>query len=154
MEGASSSDLITAAVVAGLFVAAILLLVYAIRRARRARARQIEEAGEERPSARAKRKKERTLQIEDLVGPEGAAETTEQVPEESVPTPDRPADPEVSPVGEGAQPFERQGATHEPQPATKSERAASQPGYAARPVAAKAPAIPSPAPVKAKVALE
>src|ERR1017187_3444596 len=56
MEGGSSPDLLTAAIIAGGFVAAVLLLIYAIRRARRARQRQIDEAGEERPIASAKPK--------------------------------------------------------------------------------------------------
>jgi len=71
MEGGTSPDLITTAVIVGAFVAAFLLLIYAIRRARKSRQRQIEEAGEDRPTPSAKRK-EPALQAEDVV-PEPAA---------------------------------------------------------------------------------
>ncbi len=65
MEGGSSPDLLTAAIIAGGFVAAILLLIYAIRRARKSRQRQIDEAGEDRPQVSAKPKRA-ALRAEDV----------------------------------------------------------------------------------------
>src|SRR5664279_3222836 len=67
MEGGISPDLTTTAIIAAVVLAVIVLLVYAIRRARKARARQIEEAGEERavPSGKAKKP---ALCAEDVVG--------------------------------------------------------------------------------------
>ena len=65
MEGGTSPDLLTAAIIAGGFVAAVLLLIYAIRRARKARQRQIDEAGEDRPTPSAKPKKA-ALRAEDV----------------------------------------------------------------------------------------
>jgi len=67
MEGGVSPDLTTTAIIAAVVLAVIVLLVYAIRRARKARARQIEEAGEERavPSGKAKKP---ALRAEDVVG--------------------------------------------------------------------------------------
>lgn len=66
MEGGISPDLTTTAIIAAVVLAVIVLLVYAIRRARKARARQIEEAGEERavPSGKAKKP---ALRAEDVV---------------------------------------------------------------------------------------
>jgi fused signal recognition particle receptor len=71
MEGGISPDLTTTAIIAAVFLAAIVLLVYAIRRARKARAQQIEEAGEERAAPTGKAKKP-ALRAEDVVG-EGEA---------------------------------------------------------------------------------
>ena len=91
MEGGASPDLLTAANIAGGFVAAVLLLIYAIRRARRARQRQIEEAGEDRPIASAKPKKA-ALRAEDVEA-EAPSPTTPDVPtdvlteEETTPSP-------------------------------------------------------------------
>src|ERR1039458_5717098 len=78
MEGGSSPDALRVSIIAGGFVAAVLLLIYAIRRARRARQRQIDEAGEERPIASAKPKKA-ALRAED-VDPEAPSPTTPDVP--------------------------------------------------------------------------
>ena len=80
MEGGTSPDLITTAVIVGAFVAAFLLLIYAIRRARKSRQRQIEEAGEDRPAPSAKRKKP-SLRAEDVV-PEPAAPSPHEVRDE------------------------------------------------------------------------
>jgi fused signal recognition particle receptor len=80
MEGGTNPDLLTAAIVAGVFVATVLLLFYAIRRARKARQRQIDETGEDRPTPGAKPKKA-ALRAEDVE------------PESPSPTP-----PEVSPL--------------------------------------------------------
>jgi fused signal recognition particle receptor len=80
MEGGTSPDLITTAVIVGAFVAAFLLLIYAIRRARKSRQRQIEEAGEDRPTPSAKRKKP-SLRAEDVV-PEPAAPSPHEVRDE------------------------------------------------------------------------
>jgi fused signal recognition particle receptor len=66
MEGGTSPDLVTLAVIACGFAAAFLLFIYAIRRARRARQRQIEEADEDRPTPSAKNKKA-SLRAEDVV---------------------------------------------------------------------------------------
>jgi len=65
MEGGINQETLTAAIIAGGFLAAILLLIYAIRRARKARQRQIDEAGEDRlaPSTKAKKP---TLRAEDV----------------------------------------------------------------------------------------
>ena len=70
MEGGTSLDLVTLAVIACGFVAAFLLLIYTIRRARRARQRQIEEAGEDRPTPSAKPQKA-SLRAEDVVSEPG-----------------------------------------------------------------------------------
>jgi len=80
MEGGTSPDLITTAVIVGAFVAAFLLLIYAIRRARKSRQRQIEEAGEDRPAPSAKHKKP-SLQAEDVV-PEPAAPAPREIRDE------------------------------------------------------------------------
>jgi fused signal recognition particle receptor len=83
MEGGVSPDLTTTAIIAAVVLAVIVLLVYAIRRARKARARQIEEAGEERavPSGKAKKP---ALRAEDVVG------------ESQAPAEDRPSKPAVA----------------------------------------------------------
>jgi fused signal recognition particle receptor len=85
MEGGTSPDLITAAVIVGVFAAAFSLLIYAIRRARKARQRQIEESGEDRPNSDAKRKKP-SLRAEDVV------------PEPAVPAPHDVRDEERAPA--------------------------------------------------------
>jgi len=66
MEGGTSPDPLTLALIFGVCAAVFLLLIYAIRRARRARQQQIEEVGEDRPSASAKPKKA-ALRAEDVV---------------------------------------------------------------------------------------
>ena len=85
MEGGIDPEILTAAIIAGGFLAAILLLIYAIRRARKARQRQIDEAGEDRPAPSGKPKKP-ALRAEDVE------------PDES---PSAPPDDET--VDEGAQ---------------------------------------------------
>jgi fused signal recognition particle receptor len=82
MEGGTSPDLLTMGIVAGAFVALILLLFYAIRRARRARQRQIDEAGEDRPTPSAKRPKA-ALRAED-VEPESPSPAPLEVPPQKV----------------------------------------------------------------------
>jgi fused signal recognition particle receptor len=87
MEGGISPDLTTTAIIAAVFLAAIVLLVYAIRRARKARARQIDEAGEDRavPSGKAKKP---ALRAEDVVGEgELPSEATPAKPSVAAPTP-------------------------------------------------------------------
>jgi len=91
MEGGTSPDLVTVAILAGGLIATVLLLIYAIRRARRSRQRQIDEAGEDRPTLRGKPKKA-ALRAED-VEPEG--ETAEEIPQKEVAPPlIAPAHPE------------------------------------------------------------
>ena len=86
MEGGSSPDLITAAIIAGGFVAVVLLLVYAIRRARKARQRQIDEAGEDRPTPSVKPKKA-ALRAEDVVPEAEPPAPRETPPGEAAPFP-------------------------------------------------------------------
>ena len=82
MEGGINPEILTAAIIAGGFLAAILLLVYAIRRARKARQRQIEEAGEDRPAPSTKAKKP-GLRAED-VEPSEAPSVPDEVPGEQI----------------------------------------------------------------------
>jgi fused signal recognition particle receptor len=104
MEGGSSPDLLTAAIIAAGFVAAVLLLVYAIRRARKARQRQIEEAGEDRPVPSARTKKA-SLRAEDVEPEEAPSPTPPQVPrEEEATSPPPPA------IGDEADAIARQAA--------------------------------------------
>ena len=95
MDGGTSPDLLTAAIIAAGFVAAVLLLVYAIRRARKTRQRQIDEAGEDRPTPSAKPKKA-ALRAEDVE------------PESESPVPLEVPLPEVSPAPTAAEESERQ----------------------------------------------
>ena len=87
MEGANNSELITALVVAGAFVALVLFLVLAIRRARAARQRDIDAAGEGRPIPMAKRPRP-GLRAEDVV-----PETPEDLAGEDLAEPESPAAP-------------------------------------------------------------
>ena len=89
MNGGNDLDLLTSILTAVGFTEAFLLLVYVIRRARNARRRQIEEAGEDRPLASAKTKTA-ALRAEDVV-PE------EPEPEDVEPEVEAPAPPEVQP---------------------------------------------------------
>jgi fused signal recognition particle receptor len=99
MEGGTSPDLVTAAILAGGLLATVLLLIYAIRRARKSRLRQIEEAGEDRPTLGAKPKRA-ALRAEDVEGDEEAPSSDAIPPEETVTSvplrahPERPAAPE------------------------------------------------------------
>ncbi len=120
MEGGSSPDLLTAAIIAGGFVAAVLLLIYAIRRARKARQRQIDEAGEDRPTASAKPKKA-ALRAED-VEPAAPSPTTPAVPTEDVET--SPLPPALVPK------LEDEIATRSSPEAAPSEREAAPPSAA------------------------
>jgi fused signal recognition particle receptor len=86
MEGAFDTEKLTAAVIALVFIAAVLLLVVAIRRARRARRREIEGAGEDRP-AQVSKPKRAALRPEDVV------------PEEESPAPEPESEPEPKPQG-------------------------------------------------------
>ena len=54
MEGVLTTDFVTAALVVVGFVITVILAIYAIRRARKARQRQIDEVGEERVPLAAK----------------------------------------------------------------------------------------------------
>jgi fused signal recognition particle receptor len=78
MEGGLNPEQITAAVIAAGFLLSVFLLIYAIRRARKARQRQIDEVGEDRPAPSIKKKP--SLRAEDLAPEE------EPPPEEEVPT--------------------------------------------------------------------
>ena len=85
MEGGISPDFLTAAILAGGFVAAVLLLVYAIRRARKARQRQIDEVGEDQPTPSAKPKKA-ALRAEDVEPESESPEPLEVPPQEVAPS--------------------------------------------------------------------
>jgi fused signal recognition particle receptor len=116
MEGGTSPDLITTAVIVGAFVAAFLLLIYAIRRARKSRQRQIEEAGEDRPAPSAKRKKP-SLQAEDIV-PEPAAPAPREIRDEgSIEQTAQEAAPETQQVKAEVAPHAVAIATEAPKPA-------------------------------------
>jgi fused signal recognition particle receptor len=101
MEGAFDTEKLTAAVIAVVFVAAFLLLVVAIRRARKARRREIELAGEERPLPSSKPKRP-ALRAEDVVPQTEeeeeeeaeAAEEKEAKPRAPTPAPAGPETPE------------------------------------------------------------
>jgi fused signal recognition particle receptor len=93
MEGGTSPDLLTAAIIAAGFVAAVLLLIYAIRRARKARQRQIDEAGEDRPTPSAKPKKA-VLRAEDVEPESESPASLEAAPQEIAPSPSAPEAPE------------------------------------------------------------
>ena len=109
-----NTELITAALVAGGFVALVLLLIVAIRRARAARQRDIDAAGEDRLLPQAKRQRP-VLRAEDVV------------PEESE---------------ESEEPEEPKAATVErPKPAEEAERSAPRPAEPIEP--AKPPAPPA-----------
>lgn len=128
MEGGSSPDLLTAAIIAGGFVAAVLLLVYAIRRARKARRRQIDEAGEDRPIPSAKPKKA-ALRAED-VEPEASAPAAAGVPAKEEAIPSSPpalageADERARQASHAAAPSEKE--TIPPSAATAKSRALGQ----------------------------
>lgn len=81
MEGGANQDLITAAILASAVVAVVLLLFYAIRRARKSRQREIEESGEDRPAPQGRPKKE-ALRAED-VEPEAATPAPLETPTEA-----------------------------------------------------------------------
>jgi fused signal recognition particle receptor len=137
MEGAFDTEKLTAAVIALVFVAAILLLVVAIRRARRARRREIEQAGEDRP-ARVSKPKRAALRPEDVVPgeepapaaqpgaeaelkPENKAATESLHRVEPEPSEQQPAKPE---------PSEQQPAKPEPQPTAAEPTPAEKPAPA------------------------
>ena len=85
MEGGISPDLLTAAILAGGLIATILLLVYAIRRARKSRQQQIDEVDEDRPTLGTKPKKA-ALRAED-VEPEAKPPSSSEIPPKEVETP-------------------------------------------------------------------
>ena len=85
MEGGTSPDLLTAAILAGGLIATILLLVYAIRRARKSRQRQIDEVDEDRPTPSAKTKRA-ALRAED-VEPEPEPPSSDEIPPEETEPP-------------------------------------------------------------------
>jgi len=117
MEGGANNELIAAAVIAAVFLATVFLLVVAIRRARRARRRQIESADEDRPRPDRKRPA--------LVAEEVVPEAEKTKPEE------KPAPPRVATAGPEAPP-----PLVEPLPAPPSPVAAGGAG----PLPAGAPA--------------
>jgi fused signal recognition particle receptor len=144
MEGGTNTELLTAAIVAGAFVALILLLVYAIRRARRARQREIEAAGEDRPAPAPKHQRA-ALRAEDIVPEEAAHELPEAPTKEEPQAPPR------------ARPPAREKAA-EPSVSARDLPAAAQAPEPARrePVAVQAPrgktdTLPSPKPVSRPV---
>jgi len=104
MEGGANIDLVTAAIVAGGFVALVLLLLFAIGRARAARRREINAAGEERPVSAAKRKPA-ALRAEDVVPeeaePDDSPSPAEEPPQAPLraesPAPAKTAAPAVGP---------------------------------------------------------
>ena len=101
MEIGISPELVGAAISVGAFFLLVILLTYAIRRARRARQREIMAAGEDRLPSRA-RSKRSALRAEDVVPEEG--EDEDVVAE---PSPDPMAEvvtppPEPRPVGPAA----------------------------------------------------
>jgi fused signal recognition particle receptor len=93
MDGGMNPELLGAAIMAACFVALLLLLVYAIRRARRARQREIESAGEGGP-ALARKSKRPLLRAEDVVPEEPEEPEEEEAPAK---TPAPAAREEVTP---------------------------------------------------------
>jgi len=138
MEGGISPDLTTTAIIAAVFLAAIVLLLYAIRRARKSRARQIDEAGEERavPSSKAKKP---ALRAEDVVGESKAAAGPPPV---SPPSKAPPATEAKTPPAEplpAAQPKHEEPRPTEP---TVEKTVPSKPALAAGPVPPEVAAPP------------
>jgi fused signal recognition particle receptor len=95
MEGVTNSELLTAAIVAAGFVAMVLLLVFAIRRARAVRQRQIDAAGEGRPVPMAKGGRP-ALRAEDVV-PERADDLAEEELVAATPAPHVKEEPPTPP---------------------------------------------------------
>jgi fused signal recognition particle receptor len=93
MEVAFDAEKLTAIAIGLGFLASVLLFVIAIRRARRARRRQIEEAGEERPLPSSKPKRA-ALRPEDVVPEDEGAREKPHVPE---PEPAAQAEPAEEP---------------------------------------------------------
>jgi fused signal recognition particle receptor len=87
MQGGTNTDVITAAVIAAVFVAAVILALYAIRRARKARQRQIDEVGDGISHLPSKPPKA-ALRPEDVVpGDEVSPSPTLEVPKSAGPIP-------------------------------------------------------------------
>jgi fused signal recognition particle receptor len=121
MEGGINPEIANAAIVAAVVLAVFLLFIYAIRRARKARARQIEEAGEDRPVARAKPKKP-ALRPEDVVEEEGRA----PLPGAEEPPSDQKSEPTATQVTPDEQESERiPSSTLEGSPAQVAKRDAT-----------------------------
>jgi fused signal recognition particle receptor len=100
MEVAFDTEKLTAIAIALGFLASILLFVVAIRRARRARRRQIEEAGEERPVPSSKPKRA-ALRPEDVIPEEEGAGEKPPAPEPEPPARAEPAEePDQEPPAE------------------------------------------------------
>lgn len=139
MEGGSSPDLVTAGIIAAVFLFVILLLVYAIRRARKAREQQIAEAGEERsfPINRAKRT---ALRPEDVVGEPEALPPPEETPVAVSPAPT----PKSAPLPEAGLrgPRSAPSGTDVTAPASTPEKA--RPAKPAAPVQTPAPEAAAP----------
>jgi fused signal recognition particle receptor len=132
MEGGpNSSDLMTAAIVAAGLIAVILLFVYAIRRARRARARQIEEAGEDRPVAPARNKKP-ALRAEDVVPEEESGKEPAPAPTDEREAEREPVSPEPAAAPSDAK---EQVAAAEAKPAEPAEARSRTAEPAPRPIA-------------------
>jgi fused signal recognition particle receptor len=129
MEGGLTPEAVTAAVLAAGFVAVVLLLVYAIRRARKARQRQIDEAGEGGPILPRKPKRAE-LRADDVV-PEETPEAGAQkaFPSAELPRADGPAQgPSPAPESPALE--------HKPAPEIIRQDAAK--AIAAKPVLAEA----------------
>jgi fused signal recognition particle receptor len=139
MEGGANTDLISAAIAAGAVLIVFLLFIYAIRRARKARARQIEEAGEERPAvARAGRKP--PLRAEDVVSGEESeqASKAKESPRERQ-APSMPAPPPHTAPAAAPPP------TPAPSPAPDKATPPDAPKADLAPVAEAKTAVPTPA---------
>jgi fused signal recognition particle receptor len=129
MEGGINQDLIAALVVVGGLIALSFLLVFAVRRARRARQREIEAAGDGRPRPADKRKRP-ALRAEDVVPEEEAPEPAEEAAEEP--------EPAAKPEAPGREPFA---------PSLAVAAKAAEPAVEAEPFP---PSPPSPKPEHAK----
>jgi fused signal recognition particle receptor len=113
MEGGIRPDLLTAATIAAGFIATVLLLIYAIRRARRARRKQIEEAGEDRPTL-GSRPQRAALRAEDVEPESDAATETPQPTVEPSPRLDAPTSPPTEAPTVPIPPAKRRDATPPP----------------------------------------
>lgn len=130
MEGGINQEQITAAILAGVLVAVLFLLIYAIRRARRSRQRDIEEAGEDRPTVSG-RPKRPALRAEDVEPEDEVASDLE--------TPTTPAEKAPSSLPSSGPP-ESHADLEAPHPVVKSDKDGPQVPEAALPSAnAQAP---------------
>jgi fused signal recognition particle receptor len=94
MEGGTINEFVTGAIIAAAFAATVLLLIVAIRRARKARQRQIEGVDEESPKPVKKRS---ALVAEDVVGDAGPAAARADQPSGEIQSPKQPLEAEEAP---------------------------------------------------------